>query len=197
MSEEARKEAQTDKQSKALVWAEIKPRLWAGAMSVLGFAFLACTAAAIVFGTGPMGISWAVGAAVSAVGAAFSWYEKEKAEKALLIQAADIESHVESQNWAKNFGMEKAPEQQQGLDNSPSAPAAPITELTESLLPPSQVAFASKFAKPDSMGISGDKNWADINPSKAGMPLATAQKDSFAETVADSLVPSNAVGATR
>ena len=181
MSEEAQIEAQTEKQSKALVWAEMKPRLWAGAMSVLGFAFLACTAAAMIFGGG-----WAIGAVVAAAGTAFTWYEKEKSEKALMIQAAGIESHIESQSWAKNFGVERTPEQQQLLDTSP---ATPITELTESLLPPSQIAFASKFAKPDSMGISGEKNWSDLNPSKAG-------KDTFAETVADSLAPSNAIGAS-
>lgn len=186
-------EAQTDQQSKQLVWAEMKPRLWAGAMSVLGFATLALAASAMIWATTPL----IIGTFIAMAGTAFSWYEKEKAEKSLMIMAAHVESHVESQNWAKNFGVERTPEQQQLLDNSPLAPAAPITELNENLLPPSQIAFSSKFAKPDAMGISGEKSWADLNPSKAGLPLASAQKESFAEAVTDSLTPGNAIGASR
>ncbi len=100
MSEELKRETMTDKQANELVWAEIKPKLWAAAMGVLGVIAIGCTMTAMLGGGGSFAFSWMIGAAVSATGAAVSWYQEQKAEKELLIREQHIASSVEAKQLA-------------------------------------------------------------------------------------------------
>jgi hypothetical protein len=174
-------EQKIEKYDDRLVWAELKPRLWAGAMTVLALAALTMTGVGMMATSG-FGIGYGIATIATFAGAAVSWYMKEKTEKQLEMLYShvgqDVESDAQSKNWAKNLGL--GPEQtqtppQQQLDSQPQG-------ITDNTPPP---LTASQFVNPEA-GRSDKKLWSELYPSKAEEKLVNKPQENFVSDVVQS-----------